>query len=254
MIFDTPIVLYIVISFALVAILLALLTLLKNQSSKDIWLKVFASLTFLVHISSVWYDYFTKGFALVGSTILFPVFFCNLNMWILVIVAFMNKKCKWFQILSEYLLYAGTFGAIIATLFSEFYNANPDLSNFVVFKSLLSHTFLLAGCLWLGVGGYVRIRVRNTFSFVTGVMICVYDGFILNLLFKIIGRTDVNAMYLNQGPLSSQPWLTSYFIITLLGVFVFLFTAIYEQIALKKEDRWYTKIRNYFTGRNKDAH
>lgn len=252
MIYDPPIVLYIIISFAAVGIALVLLGLLRSQKAKDWWLKFLASMSFLIHISYLWYEYLTYGYAIALGTMLFPIYFCNLNMILLVVVAFIkDKQSKVFKVLSEFLLYAGTFGAIIATLFSEFYNANPNLFDYYVFKSLLSHTFLLAGCLWLGVGGYVKVRVKNTISFLIGIMICIFDGFMINLIYEMSGIGDVNAMYLNSGPLSSVPWLTSYFIVACLVVLIFAFTSLYEQLALKKEDRWYSKISDWVKQRRK---
>ena len=252
MIFDPPIVLYIVISFSVVIITLALLWLLKKQNIKDSFLKFFAVMSFLIHISSLWVDYLSHGYAFVKPTMIFPIYFCNLNMILLLVVAFIkDKKSKVFRILAEYVFFAGSIGAIIATLFSEFYNANPNLFDYYVFKSLLSHTFLLLGSAYLAVGGYIKIRVTNVLSFLVGIVICVYDGFMIETIFKIAGLPEQNAMYLIDGPLSGAPWLSCYMIFLWMTAFIFIFTAIWEQVSLDKKDRWYSKIQEHIKQRRK---
>ena len=252
MIFDTPIILYTVISFSVIAIALALLSLIKTQNIKDFCLKAFASLCFLFHISYIWYDYLTQGYAFVKGNVLFPVYFCGLNMYLLLLVAFMPKKGKIFEVLSEFLFYAGTLGGIVGTVCSEFYNANPDLSNYYVLKSLLSHSFMLLASLYLLIGGYVKIRVKNIISYIIGIMICVYDGIMIDLIFIISGLPHPNAMYLSRPPLSGVPWLSSYTIVSIVGVLIQLVTMVYEQIALERENRWYSKLKKYFKHRRRD--
>ena len=52
---------------------------ITNQNSKDNILKVFAVITVVIHYSSLWVDYFTTGEAQVDSTMLLPVYPCNIR-------------------------------------------------------------------------------------------------------------------------------------------------------------------------------
>lgn len=245
MTFDTPIILYIILSFTFVIISLLFLRLIKDQYVKDLVLKIIGILTFVLHISYLWVEYLMYGRASVNVNTLFPLYFCNVNMYIMLILPFMkNREGKTFKFLAEYLFYGGTIGCIIATLFSSIYHANPNIADWYVLKSLLSHTSLLIGSLYIGIGGFIKIRVKNTISFINGIMLCIGVGFITNILFEVCGLASPNAMYLDAPPVEGIPWLTSYLAAALMIITVFIFTVIYEQIKLPKEERWYNLIKN----------
>lgn len=153
----------------------------------------------------MWYDHLTTGHATAYDNILFPIFFCNASMYLLIIVSLLkNKQGKLFYYLATFVAYAGTFGALI-TLFECHYFAgpNPDLS-FGNFKSMISHSTMMVGCLYLFVGGYVKIRVSNLIPYCVGLVGCLVLGIAVNSLFAAFGLPSPNAMYLVETRLAEQ--------------------------------------------------
>ena len=189
--------------------------------------------------------FFQEGSVQVYETMLFPLYPCNVAMWLLVIVAFWkNKNSKVFKIIAEFTFYLGLLGGILGIAFNEVYDGNPTLADWGSLHGLLSHVTLLLGCIWTLVGGYIKIRVNNLISIACGLLLLFVDGWFLIGLYRLFNLEPVNCMFLLEPPLASAPFLNTYVIGVLAIVLVFIITAIYEQIALPKEERWYTKLKN----------
>ena len=67
-------------------------------------------------------------------------------------------------------------------------------------------------------------------------------GWISIGFFRLCNVYVPNIMFLLEPPIASLPWFNTYFIGILAIVVFFITTALYEQIAVKKEERWYNKI------------
>lgn len=228
---------------ATVAILIGARFWVRSDKAKNRFLIFWAVLTFVIHISIMWYQHLTTGQAIAYDNILFPIYFCNASMYLLIIVSlFKNKQSKLFHYLATFVAYAGTFGALI-TLFECHYFAGPtpDLS-FSNFKSMLSHSTMLVGCLYLFVGGFVKIRVSNLVPFGIGLVGCLLLGILVNTLFVSFGLPNPNSMYLVESAISDISLFTGYFIGGVMVVLIFIFTVIWEQFALPKGERWYNHI------------
>ncbi len=244
---DLPHILYTVISFVLTAILLAIFALyLHTDKQKRAVLKISALATVALHYSSLYVDYFTTGNAEVSSTMILAVYPCNVAMWFLVAVAFIkNVNGKFFKCLAEATFYLGIVGGVIGIVINENYIANPNLADWDILKGLLSHSTMIVGCVYLLVGGFIKIRVDNVIS-VTGMLLfLVLDGSIVIGLHELFNLDPPNCMYLLENPLPQLPWFNTWLIGVLGIVLCFAVTAIYEQIALKKEERWYSKLKNF---------
>ena len=241
---DLPHILYTVISFALTAVLLFVnVRKVKDPTKKNEILKASALLTVVLHYSSLYTDFFRDGSATVEKSMLLPLYPCNIAMWLLLIVAFMkDKESKVFQILSEITFYLGLVGGILGIVLNENYIATPNLADWGILKGLLSHSTMLYGCIYLLAGGYIKIGVRNMISVLIGLCGLVLDGALMIALFKAFDLEPVNCMYLLEPPFPAMPWLNVLTIGLLALALVFAVTAIYEQIALKKEDRWYYQL------------
>lgn len=242
---------YIIVSLVLtIAILIAAHFLIKTEKNKERFLKFWALATFVIHISVMWVNYLQDGSAVAPDSVLFPIYFCNAAMYTLMIVAFMkNKDGKLFKVLATFVAYAGTFGALI-TVFESHYFAgpNPDLT-YGSIKSMLSHSTMMVGSLYLFVGGFVKIRVSNLFWFCVGLIGCLFIGIFINSLFAWCGLPSPNSMYLVKSAIDDVPLFTGYFIAAVMVVLITIFTVTWEFFALKKGNRWYNHMSLYFKNR-----
>ncbi len=241
-------ILYTTISFALTIVGLILLNIfLKDQKKKDLVLKISAVLTVIIHYSTLWTDYFSGNEPEVVQAMLLPVHPCNVAMWLLLIVAFLkNKEGKAFKFLSVITFYLGIVGGIIGILLNEIYISNPNLADWDVLNGLLSHSTMMFGCIYLLTGGYFKVRVDNLINAVLGLLLLLVDGGIVILLHVIFGLEPPNSMYLLERPFENIAWLNVVTIGLMAVALIFTVTALYEQFALKKEDRWYSRIKRYF--------
>lgn len=214
---------------------------LKTERTRVRFLQFFAVITVFIHFSSLWVDFFKTGSATVQSTMLLPIHPCNVIMWLLLIVAFLKKREGIaYKLLSEFVFWAGTVCGSIGIIFNENFGNNPTLADYEVLKGMLSHSTMLIGCIWLLVGGFVKIRVSNTISVATGLLGFVIDGCIINTLYSIFELPPCNSMYLLTAPFEAAPWLNT-LVIGIIGVSVcFIITTIHEGIHLSKDERWYT--------------
>ena len=124
---------------------------------------------------------------------------------------------------------------IIGLVFNANFDSNPTLLDYSVLKGLLSHSTMILGTLFLGVSGLVKIRVRNVLSVVSGLLLFLLIGLGINAIFAKFGIEDCNAMYLQEPPFASMPWLNTA-VMGVAGVAVaFIFTVLFEKLALKKK-------------------
>lgn len=244
-------VLFTLISFIAIGILLYLAhRYVDDGAVKDRILKTSAVITVIIHYSSLYYDYFTAGYAEIENNMILPVYPCNIAMWALVICAFIkNRDGMFFKIIAEATFYLGTVGGIIGIVFNEAYISTPDFRDFNVLKGMLSHVTMLFGSIYLLVGKYIKIRVDNMISAVAGLAFMVVDGAILIFLFKKFGIDPPNIMFLLENPFPELPWFNTLTIGILAILLVFTVTALVERFLLPSEERWYTKIKNYLENR-----
>lgn len=239
MLFDLTHCLYIVISLIMTVLLLVWWSHFKKQYWKDFVLKICGFSTFALHISWVYVNYFQTKVINVPDNVIFPIFFCNLMMYLLMVVAFIgNKKSKLFTWLATVVAYGGFFGAAISLFYPDYYVMNPTLADWGVLKSMLSHSTMLIGCLYLFVGGYVKIGVHNFLSLLSGMLCCLFIGLFNTYVLKLY-----DGMYLTRPAIDGIPLFSGYFIGGCILFLSLLFMIIYEQIAYPKGLRWYNKIQ-----------
>ncbi len=235
--FDGAHVTYIIVSLGVTVLLLYLATRhLKTQRGKDVFLKVFALLTFFLHVSILWHDFLAHGSAAVPDNILFPIYFCNLSMYMLMITAFWGKKDgKAFGAIAIMTAYGGFFGAMISLIYPEYYFGHANIFEWGVIKSMTSHSTMLIGSLWLFLGGYVPIRKKNTFVYFGGLLVYGVIGLGVNAIFAASGLGDPNAMYLSHPPLAEAPFLNCWTIAALMVIVIHLSTLVYERVKKTRE-------------------
>lgn len=239
--FNLQHILYMVISGVLTALLLVLAgRFLKDERKKVQFLKFFAVITVIIHYSNLWVDYFTEGFAQVENNHILPVYPCNVMMWMLLVAAFLkNKKGVVFQMLGEFCFIVGILCSVLGIGLNTNFDNNPTLADYDVFKGLLSHSTMLVGCLYMLVGGFIRIRMFNVVSVTAGLAIFVACGFGVNALYDHFGMEAPDGMFLRENPYVPIPT-----IILGIGFVVLLFCCLLlAELRLPKEQRWYRKKR-----------
>lgn len=247
MLFDTVHILYMLVSaFITAGLLVSAYFFVKTEKGKERVLKAAAIVTVALHFSSLWVDFFQTGEAVVQDSMLLPIYPCNVCMWLLLITACRKKReGTAYTLLSEFTFWAGTVCGCIGILLNENYGNTPDLGDYDILKGMVSHSTMVFGALYLLVGGFVKIRVFNVASAVCGLLLFVVDGATINALFQAFGLGECNSMYLQSAPFSDLPWLSPYLMGVGALVLVFAITAVYEQIVLPAEERWYTKLAQY---------
>ncbi len=255
MLFDLTHNLYMVISAIItVGILILASKFIKTDKNKELFLKWVAVITVILHYSIIWVEFFGNGGTTEGleGSHLLPIYPCHIMMWILFIVAFIkNKSGKVFTILAEFAFWVGIVCASIGIILNENYSNTPTLTDWSVLKGLLSHSTLLLGCIYLLVGKFIRISVFNVVSSAIGLMLFIVDGLFANWLYAVCGLEEVNAMYLLHSPFDSMPWLSP-ILMGFVGItLLFAGLALYE-LTFPVEERWYTKLKNYFDKRIKN--
>lgn len=240
--YETEHILYIVFSLLFVSVLLFGAHFIKSQKYKNLFLLIWAFLCFFMHISTMYTTFFMQnGVGNAYDNQLFPIYFCNYMMYLLLATSlWANKETKFFKIMATFVAYGGTFGALI-TLFVT----PPGFSSWFNLQSAFSHTCLLIGSLWLFVGGYVKINVFNVVPYAYGLLSCGVVGGIVELIFYLGGLPSPNAMYLVHGPVELPEFKWWMFAIVML-LLIFIFTMIWEHLTRKKEDRWFKTSKDLF--------
>ena len=187
--FNTQHILYIVISGILTVVLLALAAkYVRDDNAKNKILIFFAVITVEIHYSNLWVDYFTTGGATVENNQILPVYPCNVVMWMLLIASLLqNKKRLLFQLLSEFCFYGGTICGVIGIVLNANFGNTPTLADYDILKGMLSHSTMLFGCLYILVGGFIKIRVFNAVSVAAGLGTFVLCGMGVNALYECFG-------------------------------------------------------------------
>lgn len=218
---------------------------IKREEKKIFFLKLIAAVTVALHYSNIWVEFFGNGGSTDGleGSHLFPIYPCHIMMWLLFIAAFLkNKSGIVFTAFAEFCFWGGLVCSSIGILLNENYANTPSLMDWSVFKGLLSHSTLLLGCIYMRVGGFMKIRVFNVVSVAAGLLLFLLDGVFANWLYAVCGLPEVNAMYLLHSPYPSMPWLSP-LLMGAVGVSVlFIGLALYE-LSFPKEERWYCKLK-----------
>lgn len=194
---------------------------IKKQKYKDIYLKFWAVLTVFLHLSPLWIAHLKGETAVAVDNMLFPIYFCNLTMYFLMLVSLWgNKETIIFKYLAIIAGYAGVFGALISLFYPDYYLGASSMFEWGVFKSMLSHSTMLIGSLYLFVGNYFKTEFKNSYVFGVGLLFYGFIGIIVNKIFAAADLNPRNAMYLQGPPIPEVPILNAYTI----AILMFLLT------------------------------
>ena len=243
--FGTAHILYIVISLLVAVGSLIGLSFIKNEKYKKLTMILIAAVTYLLHISIVVVDSVNAGHLVVDVGLIVPVHFCNLCRYLLWIVPFVKNKSGWFfQCVACLLAFGGTIGCLSTIIYADSLVADPLMLEWATWKSLLSHSVMLIGCLYMFVGKYVKIRVMNAVHLAIGGGVTAVLGLVINSFYVAFGQPNPNSMYWVQ-PLADVPGLIAPTILAVATLLVFGIGAIYEWIKVPKGERWYDKLKRH---------
>lgn len=234
--FDNFHIIYIITSLFLTVLILFLLNkFIKKREHKNIILIILGALTFFIHISELWVFFLSKKEAIVADNILFPIYFCNLSMILLLITSLIrNKQGKVFNLLAITTSYAAIFGSIISLFYPEFYTYETGFS-YHIFKSFLSHSVMLLGALYLLTNDYFKIERKNAITFTKGLSIFLIDGIIVNLIFYIAKLDTPNSMYLLKPPIEGL-WILNAYVIAILFILVIYLVGLSAEIIKQRTE------------------
>ncbi len=239
--FNTQHILYIVISGILTVALLAGARIwVRDEKQKNYILQFFAISTVAIHYSNLWVDFFaTGGNAVIENNHILPVYPCNVVMWMLLVASLIrNKKRLLFQLLGEFCFYGGTICGVVGIVLNANFGNTPTLADYDILKGLLSHSTMLFGCLYMLVGGFIKLRVFNTVSVTAGLGSFVVCGLLVNGLYERFGMEPPDGMFLRSNPyFETSPVVLGLWAV----VFLFCCLALWE-LRLPREERWYTRL------------
>ncbi len=220
--FDGPHLIYIFASLlATVLIIFLALKFIKKQKHKDTFLKFWAFATVFLHLLPLWTKFLSGEDPIANDNMLFPIFFCNLSMYLLVVTAFWgDKSSKGFKYFAIVTAYSGILGALISLFYPEYYFEDGVMLKLGVMKSLLSHSTMLIGCLYILLGNYFKISLKeNTLIFTGGMVVFLLIGILVNAIFRWAGLDGPNAMYLQHPPIEGVPFLNTFTIgVAMIGI------------------------------------
>lgn len=208
---------------------------LKTQRQKDVFLKLLGISTLILHIIPLWPMFLENGEVLVFDNMLFPIYYCNITMFLLFVTVLVeNKQSKGFKYLATMTAYASIIGSIVTLFYPDFYFSKNE-GGILLYKSFLSHDVMLIGGIYLILGGYVKIEHKNTIIYLGGLAFYGIVGVIVNLLFEINGLETPNAMYLKAPPIEGVDFLNTYVVALLTVIFVVGMQFLYVKMSERKE-------------------
>jgi uncharacterized membrane protein YwaF len=250
-IFDSFHLTYVIVSLVVVALILVLAKLyLKRQKAKNIFLLVCGVTTFALHISILWYDFYTKGKAEAYDNILFTIYPCNLIMYISFALSLSKRKnTKFYQGAAVFAFYVGIVGQFASLLYPTFYlSAGPD---FNTIKSFLSHSFLSITCVWLVLGGYTKLRLTNIIPYSIGLAAGIALAALISLSFKLSGHGNYRSvMYIIDPAVPNTPF--TIWVIAPISLVVYSLAGFLAEFHYPKEERSYIHFK-VFDKKNSDG-
>lgn len=213
---------YIIGSLLLTGLILYFAKYIKNNRNKEKFLLFWAAATFLLHLSPLWIDFLKGESAIAVDNMLFPIYFCNLAMLMLLLTSlFKDKTTKAFKIIATSTAYSGIIGALVSLIYPDYYVSTDAGMTFGILKSMLSHSTMLVGSIYLFSGNFIKVDKNSTKYFIYGLLSYGMIGAIVNIIFYMFGLPNPNAMYLQASAIEEVPFLNGYVIAFIVVLVVF---------------------------------
>jgi len=240
-------ILYALVTFSITAVILYF-SYKKLKTDKQIMkaFRIGTIITLIIHYSDFFKELIVNGKIVLTDNLLLIVYPCNLIMWLCVFLSFFNDtNSKVFKIVSEFVSFGGLLCAFLGVILNANYCNNPDLTDFGIFKGLLSHNTMIYSQVLLIVTKRVKLSaLRNFFTSTFGVLLMMAFGLydrLLDILFEV-NPSDYNAaMFLFSVPFDSMPWATFPVMMAVGLSVIFVVLNVLELIIYKKGNRWFNK-------------
>ena len=241
--FNQTHIIYMIISAVATLAVVIPLFFIKNKTLNKVAIWFFAISTLVIHFSGIWHAYLTQGYADANLEYIFPVFPCHICMWLLVISATVFDKDNFLaRLVKDFTFLGGTVCGTVGIVFNLNYAGNPTLTNYHVFKGLLSHSTMVVGCILLFVAGGTVIRLkRNLMAVAFGFSLFILDGLLVNYAYAHFGFEECNAMYLLYPPFEQFPFINIYTIVISAFIVAAVIGILYELAFVPRGKRWYNR-------------
>jgi len=215
----------------------------KNQKTKDIIFIVMSIVTVIIHYSYLVLQLCRGEKPKIEPNLYTPFYACNVMMWCCTTVSFLmiikKKNTKVYKFFTEFTAFVGVVCAFFGALVNANFFGNPNMKDYYVLRSLISHSTMLFCCIYLFAMGYIKIDMKhNMLSIVMGEVLMFICGLYSNLILP----AGANSMLIERGFDNAFYWINfgGIIISTVGGSLVFF--AIYDLIKKPKEERWYHNL------------
>lgn len=204
----------------------------KVNENKRIKILYYTSVVALiVHLSLILTTFFTTNFSSYSDSLastIWPVFPCNLTMWLL---PFMFSKYKPIKLLYPFVITNAIIGGLFTILFPNFMSTSH--LTWSILRSLISHALQFFIGIFAIVSGEYKPKLKDISVVAIGSVGYILFGYLTIFLFKTFKKADINAMYLNR-PAIPNTIFNAYGIAIFYLATCALFFFLYEYFSNKK--------------------
>jgi len=217
---------------------------MKDKKIINILLIIFSILCVLTHFS-VLYETSLESGDLNGEaarSILYPLYSCNILMYLLLILSFIKKDSKFFRFVAPAVFWLGIIGGLVSCI-DYATSSGGAFRNFERGKSFLSHMFLALGSVMLVFNLKFNYKHIISICVITAAMMLL--GIIENAIL-INFYDEVNAMYFRYPMIDGVPITNGYIVMLVQAGGLSAIIGIWELIRylIKKKNKPVTENHN----------
>lgn len=189
----------------------------KSDKQKSMWLIIGALGTIVIHYSGLLYhhaaEFISPGkiatladYLTCNPNLLFPIYPCNLVMWGLLIMAFLNKESKAFKCFADFLFLFGIVSGVFGLIANGDYFSEATPRDWDIYKSVVAHSIMIFNLLCIPTLGFFKLEpVKNLIRTAIGVGVMAIDGLYCSVVAFYVGGKEMvkiwNAMFLWTTPI-----------------------------------------------------
>ena len=215
----------------------------RTDGRKVLVLKLLALVTLLLHWSILHYRFLRDGRTTTVANVLFPLYPCNLAMYLLFFVAFFKpgdkegRAHKVWYVLAVFTAYLGFVGSVSTLAFPYWWTRQQTVWSWETLQGIFSHAALLLASLYLVVGKFIRVQWRNIAVLIIGGILMIGLGHIMQAMLHARNITGHNPMFLFRSPVAGMDFFTWHLIysLALIGATIATATVILTRHLINKK-------------------